>query len=92
MNGYQLKNQHLWWRAGFGPPVDRIPDLPRIKPEHLFHDLLKASENKPTFFDVADSGTREMVMSFRSPGSQGKRTLRPEEKQMLRKQSVQDFC
>jgi len=91
MMGNQQKNQHLWWRAGFGPPADRVPDLPKQKPEHLFHDLLKASEKKPAFFDVADPGVKEMVMSFQSPESARMQALRPEEKQKLRKQSVQDI-
>ncbi len=91
MNGNQLKNQHLWWRAGFGPPVDQLKNLPKQKPEHLFHDILKASEKKPDFFDVADPGVQEMVMSIQSPESPKMKALRPEEKQMLRKQSVQDI-
>ena len=91
MKGYQLKNQHLLWRAGFGPSVGQKKELSKKKPEHLFHDILKASEKKPVFFDVADPGMMEMVMSVQSPELQGKRALRPEEKQMLRKQSVQDI-
>lgn len=92
MNGYQQKNQHLWWRAGFGPPADQVAELTRIKPDHLFHDLLKASEKKPVFFDVADQELKEMVMSLQSPDAAVKmHSLKPGEKQMIRKQSVQDI-
>jgi uncharacterized protein (DUF1800 family) len=91
MNGYQQKNQHLWWRAGFGPAADKVPELPKVKPEHVFHDLLKASEKKPAFFDVADQSVNEMMMSFQSPDPSKMRALKPEEKQMIRKQSVQDI-
>src|SRR5450432_2906961 len=89
MNNNQLKNQHLWWRAGFGPPSDQIKDHSRQKPEKMFHAILKASEKKPAFFDVADPGIKEMV---NQPMSQGKMlSLKPEERQMIRKQSVQDI-
>ena len=91
MNNNQLKNQHLWWRAGFGPPADQVKELSKRKPEALFHSILKASDKKPDFFDVADPALKEMIMD-RQPGRSRKMAgLRPEEKQMIRKQSVQDI-
>ncbi|HET7002907.1 MAG TPA: DUF1800 domain-containing protein [Puia sp.] len=90
MNTNQLKNQHVWWRAGFGPPANRVKELSRQKPEALFHTILKASERKPERFDVADPRIRELVSQ---PMSAGKWPgLKPEEKQMIRKQSVQDIA
>jgi uncharacterized protein (DUF1800 family) len=90
MNNNQLKNQHIWWRAGFGPPSDRIKELSKQKPESLFHSILKSSERKPDLFDVADKGLKEMISQ---PMSLGKlQGLKPEEKQMIRKQSVQDLA
>ncbi len=90
MNDNQLKNQHLWWRAGFGPPADRVKELSKQKPDSLFHSILKASGKKPDFFDVADQHIKELVSQ---PMSLGKlQGLRPEEKQMIRKQSVQDIA
>ena len=91
MIGNQQKNQHLWWRAGFGPPADQVQELPKLKPDHLFHHLLKTSEKKPVFFDVMDQGLKEMVMPSQSPDPVRMQSLKPEEKQMLRKQSVQDI-
>jgi uncharacterized protein (DUF1800 family) len=90
MNINQLKNQHLWWRAGFGPPADRVKELSKQKTESLFHSILKASGRKPDFFDVADPQVKELVSQ---PMSLGKfQGLKPEEKQMIRKQSVQDIA
>ena len=90
MNINQLKNQHVWWRAGFGPPADRVKELSKQKPESLFHSILKASERKPVFFDAADPHLKELVSQ---PMSLGKwQGLRPEEKQIIRKQSVQDIA
>src|ERR1700712_119535 len=89
MNINQLKNQHLWWRAGFGPPASQVRSLSKQKPEALFHSILKASEKKPEYFDVADPELKEMVSQ---PMMKGKmQGLKPEEKQMIRKQSVQDI-
>jgi uncharacterized protein (DUF1800 family) len=89
MNKNQLKNQHLWWRAGFGPPADQVKELSKQRPEKLFHSILKASEERPVFFDVADPELKEMVSQPMSPGKM--LSLKPEERQMIRKQSVQDI-
>jgi hypothetical protein len=87
----QQKNQHLWWRAGFGPPVDQVKELSKQKPEVLFHSILKASEKKPVLFDLADPDLKEMVMENQQIGAGRMLGLKPEEKQMIRKQSVQDI-
>jgi uncharacterized protein (DUF1800 family) len=91
MNNYQQKNQHLWWRAGFGPPADQVIDLPKQKPQALFRNLLLASDKKPVFFDVADPDLKEMVMEFNQGNLVKLQALSPDKKQMIRKQSVQDI-
>ena len=90
MNNYQLKNQHLWWRAGFGPPADEVNQLSKEKPDALFHSILKASEKKPELFDVADPELKEMVNQQMETGKMQR--LDPESKQMFRKQSVLDIA
>ncbi|WP_346236006.1 DUF1800 domain-containing protein [Niabella insulamsoli] len=50
----QLKNQHLMWRAGFGPSVEQLSDLPKYAPEKYFKALLKASSQEPQYINVAD--------------------------------------
>ena len=71
------------------PGGGTYPKLNRII---YFTILLKASEKKPVFFDVADQELKEMVMSLQSPDAAVKmHSLKPEEKQMIRKQSVQDI-
>ena len=90
MNNDQLKNQHLWWRAGFGPPADQVNELSKQKPDALFHSILKASEKKPVMFDVADPELKEMVNQQMDAGKMQR--LNPESKQMFRKQSVLDIA
>ena len=50
----QLRNQHLMWRAGFGPSVEQLADLSEISPKQLYRALQKASAKKPEYIDVAD--------------------------------------
>lgn len=89
MNINQLKNQHLWWRAGFGPPAHKVKELSKIKPDALFHAILKESEKKPVLFDVADPHLKEFAAQKMSLGKL--QSLKPEEKQLIRKQSVKDI-
>ena len=50
----QLKNQHLMWRAGFGPAVEQLVDLSQVSSKQLYKALQKASSKKPEYIDVAD--------------------------------------
>jgi uncharacterized protein (DUF1800 family) len=92
MSSNQLKNQHLWWRAGFGPPADQASSLAREKPDSLFHSILKASEKKPELFDVADAEMRAMVNDAMQMAAGRKSGLKPGDKKEFRKQSVQDIA
>lgn len=49
----QLKNQHLLWRAGFGPAVEQLNDLSRYSPEKYYAALVKASAKEPEYINVA---------------------------------------
>lgn len=77
MSSNQQKNQHLWWRAGFGPPSDQVHALSKQKPEALFHSILKASEKKPELFDVADPGLKELVSGNQVMGAGKMQGLKP---------------
>ncbi len=83
MNFNQLKNQHLYWRAGFGPSVAQVKELGKQKPEALFHSLLRDSEKSVDLFDVADARVKELAMGNNEQGNR--------DKQMIRRQSVQDI-
>ena len=49
----QLKNQHLLWRAGFGPAVEQWNDLTKTSPTKLYEALEKASRKEPMPLKVA---------------------------------------
>ena len=51
----RLKNQHLLWRAAFGPMAENAADLDSISPKKLWETLLKTSSKKPEKIEVAQN-------------------------------------
>ena len=51
----QLKNQHLVWRAGFGPKAEEIYNYSNLSQKDLFKKLLKTSSKSPQYIDVANN-------------------------------------
>jgi len=49
----RLKNQHLLWRAGFGPMAENLADLDNINPKKLWNTLLQTSYDAPINIQVA---------------------------------------
>lgn len=73
----QLKNQHLLWRAGFGPAVEQLPDLSKYTPKQFYKALVKASDKKPEYIDVADDYLKGLLMGIEEVGRQQKRNWIP---------------
>jgi uncharacterized protein (DUF1800 family) len=92
MNLYQLRNQHLYWRAGFGPPEGQTMEIGKKKPEAIFRAMLNASDKKPLPFDVADPQIKEMLKGLQTMDPGKIQRLKPEARQMIRKQSVLDIA
>ena len=51
----QLKNQHLLWRAGFGPMAENISYLDATKTKQLWQNLVKASADEPIKLNIASN-------------------------------------
>ena len=68
----QIKNQHLMWRAGFGPAVEQLADLPDISYKQLYKALQKASSKKPEYIDVADDFLKGLWAGIDEVGRQEK--------------------
>ena len=49
----RIKNQHLLWRAAFGPMAENAADLDEFSTKKLWELLLKTSAKKPEKIDVA---------------------------------------
>ncbi len=82
----QLKNQHLIWRAAFGPMAENANELHGVSHKNLYGLLLKTSSASPQPFNVASNVLDGMVKGMQDIGK-----LNQDEKKMLRQQSVQDL-
>lgn len=69
----QIKNQHLMWRAGFGPAVEQLTDLPEVSPKQLYKALQKASTKSPQYIDVADDYLKGLFAGIDEVGRQERR-------------------
>ncbi|PWT74744.1 MAG: DUF1800 domain-containing protein [Bacteroidetes bacterium] len=87
----QLKNQHLMWRAGFGPMAEDINQLPHVSHKSLFKEILKASSKTPDYIDVADDSVKGLMIGIGDVVRNQKNQLTEEQKKSLRKQSQQDI-
>ncbi len=91
MNSNQLKNQHLLWRAGFGPAADQVYHIRHLTPKKLFRLILRSANNDPVPFDVATLSLNALVMEKGDNGFPKRGELSPEEKKNFRRQSVLDI-
>ncbi|HUZ60780.1 MAG TPA: DUF1800 domain-containing protein [Hanamia sp.] len=85
----QLKNQHLLWRAAFGPMAENINQIGDISQKKLYHILVKTSSKKPDPLNVASSAFDGLVKGIQDLGRMQK--LTKDQKKELRKQSVDDI-
>jgi len=83
----QLKNQHLMWRAGFGPSVEQLKDLPQYSPKQFYKALVKAADKKPEYIDVADDYLKGLMMGIEEVGKQAKKDLDKDERKMIQQKN-----
>ncbi len=80
----QLKNQHLMWRAGFGPAVEQLADLSAVSSKQLYKALQKASTKKPEYIDVADDFLKGLWAGIDEVGRQEKmKEIKEEDKKKI---------
>jgi len=82
----QLKNQHLIWRAGFGPSVEQLDDLGKISTEKLYRALERSSSKRPEYLQAADNYLQGLMMGLQEIGRQQK-DMSPEQRKELQKKS-----
>ncbi len=83
----QLRNQHLMWRAGFGPAVEQLGDLDQYTPQQIYKALVKASARKPDYIDVADDYLKGLLMGIEEVGRQQKKELDPDERKKVQQKN-----
>lgn len=79
----QIKNQHLLWRAGFGPAVEQLGDLSKFSPKQLYKALQKASDKRPESIHEADGTMQGLIMGISEVGKMQRNELNADEKKML---------
>lgn len=83
----KIKNQHLMWRAGFGPAVEQLGDLTEFSPKQFYKALQKASDKKPEYINVADDYLQGLYMGVGEAGRQQKKDLDKEERKLVQQKS-----
>ena len=85
----QINNQHLLWRAAFGPMAENARELETISTADLWQVLVEKSSRKPAFINVASNsvdglvkGVKEVIVT---------ESEKKEEAKQRRKQSAQDL-
>ena len=81
----RLKNQHLLWRAAFGPMAENIAELDSISQKKLWELLLSTSAKKPAVIDVVANRFDGLVNGVKEVGQ--KKQLTPEQKRTMAQQS-----
>ena len=85
----QLKNQHLLWRAAFGPMAENVGELEHVTQKQLFHLLQKKSAKKPDALNVATNSFDGLVKGVQDLGRM--QQLTQDQKKQMRKQSAEDI-
>lgn len=87
----QRKNQHLSWRAGFGPMAEDLGSLVTAPHESYLDAFWKGSSGDIVPVKVTDDSLNDLVMTSMGAGGMKKRDLSVDEKKEIQKQTVQDL-
>ncbi len=83
----QIKNQHLMWRAGFGPAVEQLGDLSKYSPKQFYKALVKASDKRPEYVNVADNYLDGLYKGLEDAGRMQKKELDKDERKMVQQKN-----
>ncbi len=87
----RLKNQHLLWRAGFGPMAENAADLDKVSQKELWSLLLKTSAKKPEKINVAQNLVDGLYKGIQDVAQMQKTELTNDQKKQIREQSRDDL-
>ena len=87
----RIKNQHLLWRAAFGPMAENAAELDDISPEDLWNLLLKTSAKAPDKIDVAQNLVDGFFKGIKDLGELQKKELTKAQKKQIHEQSKEDI-
>ncbi len=87
MNTNRLHNQHLLWRAGFGPMAEYAADLESLEPQQIWNGLLKSSSKRPDKITVTQNLFDGLFKGVKDFAEMEKRELSKEQKKQIRQQA-----
>jgi uncharacterized protein (DUF1800 family) len=87
----RTKNQHLLWRAGFGPMAENAAQLGEITQQQLWQQLLKASDKGPAKINVAQNLFDGLFKGIQDVAKMEKPELTAEQRRKIREQSRDDL-
>ncbi|HRP18727.1 MAG TPA: DUF1800 domain-containing protein [Ginsengibacter sp.] len=85
----RLKNQHLLWRAAFGPMTENVNQIQDVSQVDLLKLLIKTSDKKVSFVHVTDNTTDGLYKGVQDVLQMDK--LTKEQRTKMRKQSATDI-
>jgi uncharacterized protein (DUF1800 family) len=85
----RLKNQHLLWRAAFGPTAEDAASLDGANPKKLWKQLLEKSSSVPEKISVALGSFDDSLMGAKDANDI--KNLTSDQKKAIRLESVEDL-
>jgi uncharacterized protein (DUF1800 family) len=83
----QIKNQHLLWRAGFGPAVEQLGDLSAFSSKEFYKAMVKASAKKPELINEAQGVMDGLMMGVSDLQRLQRNEMTPEERKLYQQKS-----
>jgi uncharacterized protein (DUF1800 family) len=87
----RLKNQHLLWRAGFGPMAENAAAMDTIPQKKLWELLLKTSAKKPAKIEVAQNLFDGLYKGIKDVVEMQQKEVNAKRGKMIREQSREDL-
>ncbi|MEO6489586.1 MAG: DUF1800 family protein, partial [Ferruginibacter sp.] len=87
----RLKNQHLLWRAAFGPMMENASSLDNTSQKDLWSLLKKTSKNSPEKIEVAQNLTDGLYKGIKDVAAMQNALKDKDQRKRIRQQSRQDL-
>ncbi len=87
----RLKNQHLLWRAGFGPMAENAADMDTVPQKKLWELLLKTAAKKPAKIEVAQNLFDGLYKGIKDVVEMQQKEVNANRGKMIREQSREDL-
>ena len=87
----RIKNQHLLWRAAFGPMAEEVEMLDNANPKNIWEKLLEISSDTPAKLDIASNPFEDRTMMNEEGTIMNYSKLDGEKRRMLAKQGRDDL-